>query len=105
MVSNVSRDGGTLGTHVGHVGPHTLGWEKILKKKIIEQVTIQILNDNVKHSYWSTFNMYTSHYILRKDEQSTTCRKEVTVPVQCLLKLLKKMPVVPTIFLYNAPEV
>ena len=33
---------------------------------------------------------YTSHYILLKDEQSTTYQKKVTVPVQCLLKLLKK---------------
>ena len=32
LVSNVPRGGGTLDTHVGHVGPHSPGWEKILKK-------------------------------------------------------------------------
>ena len=33
LVSNVPRGGGTLDTHVGHVGPHSLGWEKNHKKK------------------------------------------------------------------------
>ena len=42
---------------------------------------------------------YTSHYILLKDEKSTIYQKKVKEPVQCLLKLLKKMPVVPTTFL------
>ena len=44
---------------------------------------------------------YASHYILLKDEQSTIYQRKVTVPVQCLLKLLIKMPVVPTIFFYT----
>ena len=34
LVSNVPRGGGTLDTHVGHVGPLTLGWEKIPPEKI-----------------------------------------------------------------------
>ena len=32
-------------------------------------------------------------------------KNKVTVPVQCLLKLLKKMPVVSATFFKNAPEV
>ena len=48
---------------------------------------------------------YTSHCILLEDDQSTISQKKVKVPVQCLLKLLKKMQVVPTTFFDNAPEV
>ena len=48
---------------------------------------------------------YTSHYILYKDEQSTTYQKKLPVQVQCLLKQLKKMAVVPTTFSNNASEV
>ena len=48
---------------------------------------------------------YTSHYIPLKDEQSTISQKRVKVPVLYLLKPSKKMPVVPTTFLNNAPEV
>ena len=52
LVSNLPHGEGTLDTHVGHVGPHTLGWEKIHKKFfLIEQVTIQIQNNYVKHQY------------------------------------------------------
>ena len=48
---------------------------------------------------------YTSHYIIYKDEQSTTYQKKLPVQVQCLLKQLKKMAVVPTTFFNNVPEV
>ena len=62
LVSNVPRGGGTLDTHVGHVGPHSLGWEKNSQKKIffIEQVTIKIQNDYVKHPY--QYSIYLTLY-------------------------------------------
>ena len=55
---------------------------------------------NINTNIW-----YTLHYIINKDEQSTTYQKKLVAQVQCLLKLLKKMPVVPTTFFNNAPEV
>ena len=62
LVSNAHRGGGTLDTHVGHVGPHGLGWEKIHKKIFffIEQVTIKIQNDYVKHPY--QYSIYLTLY-------------------------------------------
>ena len=52
-MSNVPRGGGTLDTHVGLFGLHTLSREKNYQKKIlfIEEVTIQIQNDYVKYPY------------------------------------------------------
>ena len=51
--SNVPHGGGTLDRHVGHVGPHPLGWEKFTKKNffLIEHVKIQVKNVYVKHPY------------------------------------------------------
>ena len=48
------RVGGTLDTHVGHIGPHTLDWEKLRQKKcffFLVQVAIKIQNDYVKRPY------------------------------------------------------
>ena len=48
---------------------------------------------------------YTLHYILNKDKQNATYQKKLTGQVQWLLKLLKKVAVVPTNYFNNASEV
>ena len=48
---------------------------------------------------------HTSAYILHKDDKTTMYQKKLIVQVQCLLKLLKEMTVVPTTFCNKAPDV
>ena len=89
----------------GYVGPPTLSWEKICKKKIFFNRKGNNRNtDLLCKTSIPTFNI--PHIISSINTGRAQCaKKKLTIQVRCLLKLLKKMAVVPTTFLNNATEV